>query len=122
MLPAILPGDELVFHSSDRLKPEPGQVVLYRFQGRLIAHRLRASSDDGAHWLIRGDSSPDIDDLPVAREDLLGVLAAQHRNGHKLYHERPPHLLPYPLRWLILRSRRANIWLTRALRLLHRWV
>ena len=120
MLPAILPGDTLTFRCRRQVTPRSGQVVLFRHEGRLIAHRLRTRAADG-HWIIRADSSPGLDDLPVADADLLGVLVGQQRRRQALDPDRAPRLLPYPLRWLMLRSRRANRWVARGARLAHAW-
>lgn len=120
MLPAIQPGDTLTFRCRQLASPVVNQVVLYRHEGRLIAHRLRARSRDG-HWLIRGDSSPDRDDLPVADVDLLGVLTGQKRGERWLDTDRRPHLLPYSLRWLMLRSPRACGLVVRFLKISRAW-
>ena len=116
MLPALQAGDMLTFRCRRRVHPRVGQVVLYRYEGRLIAHRLRARGANG-HWIIRGDSSPDRDDLPVADADLLGVLVGQQRGQRELNPDRTPRLLPYPLRWLMLRSRHANRVVARSVQL-----
>ena len=121
MLPAIQPGDTLLFRCRSLAPPRANQVVLYRHEGRLIAHRLRALSPDG-RWIIRGDSSPNRDDLPVADADLLGVLVSQMRNERTLDPERRPRLLPYQLRWLMLHSRMINRMVMRTLRVLRAWL
>ena len=120
MLPAIQPGDTLTFRCRRLTLPRSSQVVLFRHEGRLIAHRLRARSAEG-HWIIRADSSPNLDDLPVEDADLLGVLIDQRRGGRTLDPDRRPNLLPFPLRWLMLHSQTANRMVVRCIRVSRAW-
>ena len=71
MLPAIQPGDVLQVRRSGG-HPSPGAVVLFRRDGRLVAHRVLAHTPDG-HVVTRGDAlaSPD---APVRADDVIGVV------------------------------------------------
>ena len=100
MLPAIAPGDLLVFRKAAAAGLAPGQVVLVRRDDALVAHRL--VSCHGDMLTTRGDSLS-ATDAPVHASQLLGVLDAQQRGIRALprpggHHHR---LLPRTTRWLL---------------------
>lgn len=107
MLPAITTGDRLTFRACAADAAQPGQVVLVRYLGQLVTHRL--VQNDGTHVLTHGDalSKPD---LPIDASDVLGVLVGQQRNNEAL-HAGGRH-------WL--RRQRAARWLIRRINLAHR--
>jgi len=107
MLPAIAPGDRLTFRACAAADARPGQVVLVRYLGQLVSHRL--VRQDGAQVLTHGDalSAPD---LPIDAGDVLAVLVSQQRREQAL-HAGGRH-------WL--RRQRAARWLIRRVDLVQR--
>jgi hypothetical protein len=120
MLPSIWPGDTLEVRRENASQIVPGDVVLFRRDGRFVAHRVirrgtgvppvrgghgqdgHATSGGRATRLItRGDRMRD-PDSPVAPEELLGRVTAIQR-GHRL-------LMPRRKAW----SRAASWLLTRS--------
>ncbi len=90
MLPSIWPGDVLCVR---RFEPElamPGEVILCRREGRLVAHRVmqRVVRQDGVHWVLRGDSVSG-NDTPIVAENLLGTVVAIERGSRRLPLRRP---------------------------------
>ena len=81
MLPAIQPGDELVFAAAVPSALEVGQIVLVRAGEALRVHRITAIADGGI--VTRGDSLRH-HDPPTPRDGVLGVLIAQSRAGRPL--------------------------------------
>jgi hypothetical protein len=77
MLPALRPGDELDF-VSDARAVEAGDIVLWRREGGLVVHRVRAR--DGDNLLTQGDAlrSPD---APLSMAQVLGKLESCRRKG-----------------------------------------
>lgn len=113
MLPAIAPGDLLVFRKATAVDLAPGQVVLVRRHDMLVAHRL--VSRNGDTLTTMGDSLPTAD-APVHASQLLGVLEAHSRGARLLSRPggNPRHLLPRTTRWLL----RHAPWVRRIVR---RW-
>ena len=78
MLPAIWPGDILELERAQAADLSKGEIVLFRRDRRLFAHRVLRSS--GSAILTRGDTLSGAD--PVVTEDeLLGRVAAIVRDG-----------------------------------------
>jgi signal peptidase I len=87
MLPAIWPGDELLVQRRDICEIQPGQVILYRRDGGVVAHRVKAR--DGERLITRGDALGQ-DDLPVGIEEIVGVVVAATRRGRAVKLELTP--------------------------------
>jgi signal peptidase len=81
MLPAIRPGDVLTIKRHKQEELQPGEVVLFRRNGRLTAHRILSSSIDGL--LTQGDSLPAMDQ-PVPAGEVVGLVVKIERNGRTL--------------------------------------
>lgn len=82
MLPAIRPGDVLRVEPCTADDARPGEVLLMRHAGRIVAHRLlRTRRHDGQTWLVtRGDALWHTDpDHPASM--LLGRVTAFSRGG-----------------------------------------
>jgi signal peptidase I len=94
MYPSILNGDEITV---EPIKPEAieiGDIILYRDQENLIAHRvvkIEFKNDIHNHaqssvlspqscFILRGDARPVCDD-PVAAEQVLGKVVLIETNG-----------------------------------------
>jgi len=78
MLPAIWPGDVLTISRISPKLLEPDQIVLYRRNGKLTAHRVVQVAHD--HFLTRGDCVPSLDP-PVPFSAMVGQVIAVCRNG-----------------------------------------
>ena len=106
MLPAIVPGDVLSFASRPTRSLVPGQVILTRYHGKLIAHRLVACRPDTL--LTQGDSLPNAD-LPVSPSNVLGVMV-RHERGPRELSAGEHHLgiRPTIARWVLRRSSMAR--------------
>jgi len=111
MIPAIWPGDVITVCRCEITELQPGQIVLYRRKGKLVAHRIRCVRGD---LLTRGDSLR-YDDPPIRKSDIVGQVVCLIRNG------RPVHLTQSC--WQRIGSsilRRSDFCLRMALRLNHR--
>jgi len=78
MLPSIRPGDELVVRRHVIGDLTPGEVVLFRRDGKLTAHRIMRIS--GEYLITRGDSAP-ANDPPVRMSELVGRVEGILRDG-----------------------------------------
>ena len=78
MLPAIWPGDVLTVNKISPKMLERGQIVLYRGDGKLTAHRVVQVAHD--HFLTRGDCVPSLDP-PVTFSAMVGLITDVCRNG-----------------------------------------
>lgn len=85
MLPAVWPGDTLTVSSHDASEALPGDIVLFRREGKLVAHRVvkRTGSSTGIRWVTRGDRLAD-NDAPVSTHELLGRVTTIERGSRKL--------------------------------------
>lgn len=84
MMPSIWPGDVITVRRNTT-NLQPGQVVLYRREGRLVAHRITRVQGD----LIstRGDSLP-CDDPPIYTPDIIGQVISLIRDGRRVHLKR----------------------------------
>lgn len=83
MLPAIHDGDHaLVSHGCAGVRP--GDVIVFRHEGTLIAHRvLRIKrGDDGPTFVTKGDNAPQFDPRLSAGEIVGRVLAIERSGRH----------------------------------------
>lgn len=107
MLPAVMPGDTLII---DRVKGgqqvsaeiSRGDIVLFRRDRRLFAHRV--VSTPGDHFITQGDAMPH-HDPPVAASELLGKVSLIVRKGRCL---QPPTRLGVSSRAIAEMVRRSN--------------
>ncbi|MFQ5610872.1 MAG: S24/S26 family peptidase [Anaerolineae bacterium] len=89
MLPLIQEGDKvLVAHG--RAGARRGDVVVFRRQGKLIAHRLLriVDSASGPIFITKGDNAPGLDP-PAGAGQVLGRVLAVERNGRAIRLDRP---------------------------------
>lgn len=82
MLPSVRPGDELCVRACDFSELQPGQIVLYRRDGTLTAHRIMRIA--GTHIIARGDSLPCCD-LPVNFHEIVGKVVSVLRHGRSIH-------------------------------------
>ena len=85
MLPSVWPGDTLTICRTDVATVRPGQIVLFRCNGWLLAHRVVGKAGrPGEQFLItRGDSLSRVDP-PVSREELLGTVTSIVRGRRRI--------------------------------------
>jgi signal peptidase len=110
MLPAIWPGDVLTIEHVGAAHLVPADVVLYRRESRLFAHRLLCDvGQDPRAVLTKGDAHVEPDPL-VPAGDALGRVTAIERGPFRLDPRRPVGSVWRLLRAVVdagLRCRRA---------------
>jgi len=106
MFPTIMANETIMVEPIDPGTVSKGDIILYRFDGRLIAHRVvridcsapqaKHSSSEALHhsaqssvlspnhlFTFRGDASPACD-APVKADQILGKVVSIERNGCSL--------------------------------------
>lgn len=85
MLPTVWPGDTLVVERVESGAVSAGDIVLFRRDRRLFAHRVVAMADglNGARITTQGDGMAQ-PDPPVAGAEVLGKVSLVVRNGRGL--------------------------------------
>jgi signal peptidase I len=93
MLPSVWPGDTLVIERANHSAVSEGDIVLFRRDRRLFAHRIvkRNGAAGNAEILTRGDALPR-PDPPLTGRDLLGKVRFIVRNGKCIEPSRTPRL------------------------------
>jgi signal peptidase I len=81
MLPAVWPGDVITVQHRGWSDLRPGQIVLYRRDGRLIAHRIQSFS--GGRMITKGDSQVAVDP-PVEESEIIGQVVRISRGSQNL--------------------------------------
>jgi signal peptidase I len=81
MVPALWPGDLVTVRSCDSSELQPGSIVVFRQNERLVVHRLM-------HWVgdcvvARGDARPRCDQ-PVKASEVIGCVESAVRNGRSV--------------------------------------
>ena len=79
MLPAIWPGDLITVQHCNTAELRLGQIVLYRQEGKLTAHRIHGISP--SHVITQGDSVPTCDP-PVGAHEIVGQVVSIFRGDH----------------------------------------
>ena len=79
MLPAVWPGDVLTVRRCQIVALQPGQIVLSRRNGQLVAHRLTSICGDDL-LITRGDSMPQ-NDPAMSASEVVGQVVGLSRNG-----------------------------------------
>ena len=107
MVPALWPGDLVTVRSCDLSELQPGSIVVFRQNERLVTHRFVRWVDSthgaGDCAVTRGDARSRCD-KPVKASEVLGRVESAMRNG------RPVNLQP-SLRHKVLASvlRRSQV-------------
>lgn len=81
MMPVIWPGDVLCVCERDMAELQPGRIVLYRRQAKLVAHRIVRI--EGELITTQGDSVQR-EDSPVRGSDLIGQVTSIDRRGRSV--------------------------------------
>lgn len=81
MIPAVWPGDVITVRHCDLAELQPEQIVLFRRDGKLTAHRIQLVSSD--HLITRGDSLPCFDP-PVEPSEIVGRVVSISRGGRNI--------------------------------------
>lgn len=107
MVPVLWPGDLVTVRSCDSSELQPGLIVVYRQNERLVVHRLVrwVDSTHGADGCLvtRGDARPRFDQ-PVKAGEVLGRVDNAVRNG------RPVNLQPSPWHSVLASVFRRSQW------------
>lgn len=82
MIPAVWPGDVIAVRRRAMAELHPGQIVLYRREGKLVAHRITCIRGD--LLTTRGDSLQS-DDPPIRESHLVGQVVCLVRNGRRVH-------------------------------------
>ncbi|HMH12541.1 MAG TPA: S26 family signal peptidase [Edaphobacter sp.] len=82
MIPAVWPGDVITVRRRDFAELQPGQIVLYRQEEKLVAHRIACVRGD--RLTTRGDSLC-YDDPPIRESDIVGQVVCLLRNGRRVH-------------------------------------
>lgn len=83
MHPAIKDGESVTVEPVRAGDVKRGDIILYRTERGLIAHRvvtIRATGAGGRTFHLRGDAS-DSCDAPVSEQQILGKVVAVERDG-----------------------------------------
>ncbi len=84
MYPSIREGELITVEPVQASDVKLGDIVLYRSERGLIAHRVvEIASRDARIFRLRGDASLSCD-RPVAAEQILGRVVRVHRNGRSV--------------------------------------
>ena len=81
MVPALWPGDLVTVRRCDPEELQPGSIVVFRQNERLVVHRLM-------HWqegcvVTRGDSHPCLD-RPTPAGEVIGRVESIQRDGRRV--------------------------------------
>lgn len=82
MLPTVMPGDTLLIERVSSDEVSEGDIVLFRRERRLFAHRVIVATDNAGEreFVTRGDGMPQ-SDPSGDKSELLGKVAFILRNG-----------------------------------------
>lgn len=82
MLPSVWPGDLLLIRRQEIEQIHPGDIVLFAYHGRLIAHRVvfKTNDPEAPSLITRGDALPS-QDSAISPADLLGKVSGILRAG-----------------------------------------
>ena len=95
MLPCLWPGDRVTVSRCQVSDLRPGEIVVYRQDGRLIIHRVVSVSE--GEVIARGDAVSG-NDAPVAASEVVGKVTGATREG------KPLNLRLLPLRMMVARG------------------
>ncbi len=108
MLPTIFPGDTLMIEPANAERVTRGDIVLFRGDRALVAHRVSVTSGAAGSLLIitQGDAAPR-PDPPVSGPQVLGKVSFVVRNGRCLEPAKNPGLSMRTVAALVRRSASA---------------
>jgi len=78
MMPCLWPGDMLTVRSCDAPELQPGQIVVFRKNEKLVVHRIMECG--GGQVVTRGDARAKFD-APVSYSEMLGKVERVVRDG-----------------------------------------
>ncbi len=82
MLPIIRDGDRaLTAHGCASVRR--GDVVIFRRNGQMVAHRVMRIRDGGCAFVTKGDNAPHFDP-PLSAGEIVGRVLAVERNGRRM--------------------------------------
>jgi len=86
MHPTILDGDAITVHPVDASAVGKGDILLCRYKGRIIAHRvvhIEHRDGDAPRFTLRGDAHAAPEEM-VDAGDVLGMVHSVERNGRSI--------------------------------------
>jgi signal peptidase I len=83
MFPTILANETIRVEPIDPSTVRSGDIILYRTNGRLIAHRVIRIKIEALHFIMRGDAAT-VCDEPVTSDQILGKVVSIERNGRSI--------------------------------------
>jgi len=92
MYPSIMANENILVAPIDPIAVQSGDIILYRANGSLIAHRVRLikkNNNDTINtcpdwsFILKGDACPTCDE-PVKVEQILGKVISIERNGGRV--------------------------------------
>ena len=81
MLPSIWPGDRLIVQRKPPNQIQPGQVILYRRNSGVVAHRVIARRGD--QFVTHGDCM-EHPDAPVHASEIVGEVVSVEREERRV--------------------------------------
>ena len=104
MLPTVMPGDTLTIERISNDNVVEGDIVLFRRDRRLFAHRVVVPAQPHCTGIVtRGDAMPTTD-ASIYDDDLLGRVSLIVRNGKRIAPRRKPRFADRALAAVIQRS------------------
>lgn len=84
MSPAIPKGSRIRIRLNYKGTHEPGQIVAFLYQGKIMVHRIRYCGHRGKakNFLVTQGDATDLPDAPVHLGSLLGPVIAFQKDGH----------------------------------------
>lgn len=109
MAPAVRPGDLLSVEATEPYQVCPGEIVVFAREGRLIAHRMVARTEDvtGSYLVTRGDRVRR-NDPPVSSAELVGRVTGIERGGTPVHPDTRPNITQQAISGLLRLSDRAT--------------
>lgn len=83
MQPTLFPGDLVVYQRAGS-EFARGDVVVFRYEGGLVVHRIVAVEPDGS-FRMRGDANESSDTAPVHRDQIRGTVRGVIPLGRALH-------------------------------------
>lgn len=105
MYPTIMANETIMVEPIDPGTVRLGDIVLYRTNSRLVAHRVIGIENEINDFVLRGDASLTCD-ASVKSEQILGKVISIERNGCSIDPYNSKHTLSRLERFWAIRSKR----------------
>ena len=105
MYPTIMANETIMVEPVDPGTVRLGDIILYRTNGRLLAHRVIGIENEINDFVLRGDASLTCDE-PVKSDQILGKVISIERNGCSIDPYSSKHTLSCLARFWAIRIKR----------------